>query len=127
MDAIDDMLADLHAARPALVGEIRASDDATNARIDAMLAIPLEDRLAAREAGIRRRRRAVTAGCSRQRGLSSPSRPPLSPPPRTTRPQPPRRSGHSTGRNRAAVLARCVRAVVSPGSPRLSTLRSVMR
>jgi hypothetical protein len=47
------MLADLHAARSALVAEIRVSDDATTARVDAMLAIPLEDRLAAREAGIR--------------------------------------------------------------------------
>jgi hypothetical protein len=51
--AIDAMLADLHAARSALVAEIRVSDDATTARVDAMLAIPLEDRLAAREAGIR--------------------------------------------------------------------------
>jgi len=38
MDAIDGMLADLHAMRARLVGEIRASDDATAARADAMLA-----------------------------------------------------------------------------------------
>jgi hypothetical protein len=53
MAAIDAMLAELHSARSALVGEIRASDDATDARVDALLAIPLDERLAAREAGIR--------------------------------------------------------------------------
>ena len=53
MAAIDDMIAGLQAARAALVAEIRASDDASGARIDALLAIPLEERLAAREAQIR--------------------------------------------------------------------------
>ena len=38
MDAIDAMLRELHAMRARLVGEIRASDDATAARVDAMLA-----------------------------------------------------------------------------------------
>jgi hypothetical protein len=38
MDAIDAMLADLHAMRARLVTEIRASDDATAARADALLA-----------------------------------------------------------------------------------------
>ena len=38
MDAIDGMLRDLHAMRARLVGEIRASDDAAAARVDAMLA-----------------------------------------------------------------------------------------
>jgi hypothetical protein len=38
MDEIDTMLARLHAARSALIGEIRASDDARAARVDAMLA-----------------------------------------------------------------------------------------
>jgi len=37
MDAIDSMLRDLHAMRSRLVGEIRASDDARDARVDAML------------------------------------------------------------------------------------------
>jgi hypothetical protein len=37
MDAIDVMLATLHAMRARLVGEIRASDDASAARVDAML------------------------------------------------------------------------------------------
>lgn len=37
MDAIDAILRDLHAMRPRLVGEIRASDDATAGRVDAML------------------------------------------------------------------------------------------
>ncbi|HEY8042985.1 MAG TPA: hypothetical protein VIF35_01860 [Streptosporangiaceae bacterium] len=47
------MLAELHLARSALLAEIRASDDATDARVDALLAVPLEERLAAREARIR--------------------------------------------------------------------------
>jgi hypothetical protein len=38
MDAIDAMLTDLYRARAALAGEMRASDDATAARVDAMLA-----------------------------------------------------------------------------------------
>jgi nucleoid-associated protein YejK len=38
MDAIDEMLSELHQMRSRLVGEIRASDDATAARVDAMLA-----------------------------------------------------------------------------------------
>ena len=38
MDAIDAMLAALHALRSRLVTEIRASDDAAAARADAMLA-----------------------------------------------------------------------------------------
>jgi hypothetical protein len=38
MDAIDGMLRDLHAMRARLVGEIRAADDATAARVDALLA-----------------------------------------------------------------------------------------
>jgi hypothetical protein len=38
MDAIDAMLADLHALRSRLTGEMRASDDATAARVDALLA-----------------------------------------------------------------------------------------
>jgi hypothetical protein len=37
MEAIDTMLAGLHALRARLVGEIRASDDAAAARVDAML------------------------------------------------------------------------------------------
>jgi hypothetical protein len=53
MAAIDTMLAELHSARSALLAEIRASDDATDARVDALLAVPLEERLAAREAQIR--------------------------------------------------------------------------
>jgi hypothetical protein len=43
MDEIDAMLRELHQLRARLVGEIRESDDATAARVDAMLA----DRLAA--------------------------------------------------------------------------------
>jgi hypothetical protein len=38
MAAIDGMLRDLHAMRARLVSEIRGSDDATAARVDAMLA-----------------------------------------------------------------------------------------
>jgi hypothetical protein len=38
MAAIDDMLANLHRLRSSLVSEIRQSDDATAARVDAMLA-----------------------------------------------------------------------------------------
>jgi len=38
MDEIDAMLADLHRARSALIDEIHASDDASAARVDAMLA-----------------------------------------------------------------------------------------
>jgi hypothetical protein len=38
MDEIDAMLGQLHAARSALIGEIHASDDASAARVDAMLA-----------------------------------------------------------------------------------------
>ncbi len=38
MDAIDGMLAELHRMRARLVSEIRASDDARAARVDAMLA-----------------------------------------------------------------------------------------
>ena len=38
MDAIDAMLAELHQLRSRLVTEIRAADDATAARVDAMLA-----------------------------------------------------------------------------------------
>lgn len=37
MDEIDAMLAGLHAARAALISEIRASDDARAARVDAVL------------------------------------------------------------------------------------------
>jgi hypothetical protein len=37
MNAIDAMLAELHALRARLVSEIRASDDATAARVDALL------------------------------------------------------------------------------------------
>jgi hypothetical protein len=37
MDAIDGMLRELHAMRARLVGEIRASDDASAARADALL------------------------------------------------------------------------------------------
>lgn len=38
MDIIDKMLAELHQLRSRLTAEIRASDDATAARVDAMLA-----------------------------------------------------------------------------------------
>jgi len=38
MDAIDAMLGELHALRARLMSEIRASDDATAARVDTMLA-----------------------------------------------------------------------------------------
>jgi len=38
MDEIDAMLAELHKMRSRLTGEIRAADDATAARVDAMLA-----------------------------------------------------------------------------------------
>lgn len=38
MDEVDRMLAELHAMRARLVGEIRASDDAAAVRADAMLA-----------------------------------------------------------------------------------------
>jgi hypothetical protein len=38
MEEIDAMLAQLHALRARLVSEIRASDDATAARVNAMLA-----------------------------------------------------------------------------------------
>ncbi len=37
MDAVDAMLGELHALRSRLLGEIRASDDARAARVDAML------------------------------------------------------------------------------------------
>ena len=57
MDAIDGMLVTLHAARSALIREMRASDDATNARVNALLAVPLDERLARREAEIRGGRR----------------------------------------------------------------------
>ena len=40
MDAIDAMLAELHALRARLVSETRASDDASAARVDAMLDDP---------------------------------------------------------------------------------------
>ncbi len=53
MTAIDIMIDELYSARSALLAEIRASDDASDARIDALLAIPLDERLAAREAQIR--------------------------------------------------------------------------
>jgi hypothetical protein len=39
MDAIDTMLAELHQMRARLVGEIRQADDATAARVDAMLTV----------------------------------------------------------------------------------------
>jgi hypothetical protein len=42
MDAIDGMLADLYAMRSRLVGEIRQADDATAARVDALLAVRKE-------------------------------------------------------------------------------------
>jgi hypothetical protein len=45
MDQIDGMLAELHKMRARLVSEIRASDDAAVARVDALLA----DRQAAAE------------------------------------------------------------------------------
>jgi hypothetical protein len=38
MDTMDAMLAELYKMRSRLVGEIRASDEATAARVDAMLA-----------------------------------------------------------------------------------------
>jgi hypothetical protein len=38
MDEIDAMLAELHTLRTRLIDETRASDDACNARVDAMLA-----------------------------------------------------------------------------------------
>ena len=38
MDTIDAMMRELHAMRARLVGEIRVSDDASAARVDAMLA-----------------------------------------------------------------------------------------
>ena len=38
VDMIDGMLAALHKARAGLVAEVRAHDDATAARVDAMLA-----------------------------------------------------------------------------------------
>lgn len=38
MDVIDGMLRELHQMRSRLTGEIRVSDDATAARVDAMLA-----------------------------------------------------------------------------------------
>ena len=38
MDAIDAMLAELHVTRARLAAEIRQADDATAARVDAMLA-----------------------------------------------------------------------------------------
>jgi len=38
MDAVDSMLGELHQLRSRLVGEIRVSDDAAAARVDAMLA-----------------------------------------------------------------------------------------
>jgi len=38
MDEIDAMLAELHKMRSLLVGEIRDADDATAARVDALLA-----------------------------------------------------------------------------------------
>jgi hypothetical protein len=38
MDEIDLMLRELHAMRARLTGEMRASDDATGARVDALLA-----------------------------------------------------------------------------------------
>ena len=53
MTAINTMIDELLAARGTLMAEIRASDDATDARVDALLAVPLEERLAAREAAIR--------------------------------------------------------------------------
>lgn len=44
MNAIDGMLGDLHAMRSRLIGEIRQADDATAARVDAMLARCREER-----------------------------------------------------------------------------------
>ena len=41
MDVIDAMLAELHQLRARLVTEIRQADDATAARVDALLARPL--------------------------------------------------------------------------------------
>jgi hypothetical protein len=43
MDAIDAMLAGLYQMRSRLVGEIRVSDDANGARVDAMLAARVAD------------------------------------------------------------------------------------
>ncbi len=37
MDAVDGMLTELHEVRARLIGEIRRSDDATAARVDALL------------------------------------------------------------------------------------------
>ena len=42
MDAIDSMLTDLHAMRSRLTSEIRQADDATAARVDALLAVRKE-------------------------------------------------------------------------------------
>jgi len=53
MAAIDTMLAELHGARAALAGQMYDSDQATEARVDALLAVPLEQRIAARMADIR--------------------------------------------------------------------------
>ncbi len=52
MDALNTMSAKLHGTRAMLAAEIRASDQATDARIDAMLAVPLNERLAARIHGV---------------------------------------------------------------------------
>jgi hypothetical protein len=38
VDAIDAMLGELHRIRSGLVAEVRAADDATNARVDELLA-----------------------------------------------------------------------------------------
>ena len=44
MDAIDAALAELHGLRSRLVGEIRAADDATAARVDELLRRSREER-----------------------------------------------------------------------------------
>jgi hypothetical protein len=38
VQALDDVLAELHRARSQLMAEIRDSDDVTNARVDALIA-----------------------------------------------------------------------------------------
>ena len=53
MDAIDAMLRELHALRSRLADEIRVSDDATAARVDALLAeLAAQDHRGATPAGL---------------------------------------------------------------------------
>ena len=70
MDAIDTMLGELHAMRSRFVGEIRDADDATAARVDALLRQPEPDlRLALARRAVRKVEAESRASTSGKRGV----------------------------------------------------------